>query len=516
MPEAVRPAQPAQLASMAAAIERAAVDLALAEEPARFVAALDLGAPPDTAPPGATLAGIAADIRAKRRSPVEVTRECLDRIARLGHRLRAFIAVDAEGALARARDLEADAAAGRWRGPLHGVPVAFKDLCHLAGQPTSCGTKTAEYFISEHDCTAARRLLDAGAVGLGKLNMSELASGPFGDNAHHGDVQNPWRPGHCSGGSSSGSGAAVAAGLAWGAIGTDTGGSIRLPAACCGVVGMKPTYGRVSRAGAMALSWSLDHIGPLAPTVRDAALLLGVMAGRDVHDATTSRRPVPDYVAGLGAGVSGLRIGVPEGFYFDRIDPEMDAAVRAAARVLEGLGARIERISIPDPTGLVDAANVISRAEAAAIHVRLLTERPHEVQPVVRTRLEVGLRIPAHDYLQALRIRARLTRQFVAQVFADVDVMLAPVIPEPAPALDAVKAGSVEDVIERMGRFSRLTRPINALGLPALAVPCGISATGLPLALQLVGRAFDEATLLRVGHAYEQATEWHRRRPPLS
>src|SRR5262245_56307602 len=273
--------RPAELASIAHAVEHAAGDVAPAEDPARFADAPDAGAPSAAAPAAITPTGLAAEIRAGRRAPVEVTRACPDRIARLDGRLRAFIAVDAAGALASARALEADIAAGRWRGPLHGVPVAFKDLCHLTGQPTSCGTKTAEYFFAPHDCTAARRLLDAGAVGLGKLNMSELASGPFGDNAHHGDVQNPWRAGHCSGGSSSGSGAAVAAGMAWGAIGTDTGGSIRLPAACCGVVGLKPTYGRVSRAGAMALSWSLDHVGPLAPTVPDAALLLGVMAGRD-------------------------------------------------------------------------------------------------------------------------------------------------------------------------------------------------------------------------------------------
>ena len=509
------PTRPAELASMAAAIERAAADVALAEEPARFAAALDAGAVADAASAGATPTGIAAEIRTGRRSPVDVTRACVERIARLDGRVRAFIAPDAEGAMARARALEADAAAGRWRGPLHGVPVAFKDLCHLAGQPTSCGTKTAEYFFAEHDCTAARRLLDAGAIGLGKLNMSELASGPFGDNAHHGDVDNPWRAGHCSGGSSSGSGAAVAAGMAWGAIGTDTGGSIRLPAACCGVVGMKPTYGRVSRAGAMALSWSLDHVGPLAPTVRDAALLLTVMAGRDPRDATSSQRPVPDYVAALGRGVAGLRIGVPEGFYFDRIDPEMAAAARAAADVLGGLGARVASVAVPDPTGLVDVANVISRSEAAAVHVRLLTERAHELQPAVRARLEVGLRISAHDYLQAQRVRARLTRQFVEQVFGEVDVLLAPVIPEPAPALDAVKAGTVEDVVARMGRFSRLTRPINALGLPALSIPCGFSAVALPLAVQVIGRAFDESTVFRVGHAYEQATPWHRQRPPL-
>jgi len=462
-----------------------------------------------------TVAGLAADIRAGRRSPVEVTRECLARIERLDGRLRAFIAVDAEGALGAARALEADAAAGRWRGPLHGVPVAFKDLCHLAGQPTSCGTKTAAYFVAEHECTAARRLLAAGAVGLGKLNMSELASGPFGDNAHHGDVQNPWRAGHCAGGSSSGSGAAVAARLALGAIGTDTGGSIRLPAACCGVVGLKPTYGRVSRAGAMALSWSLDHVGPLACTVRDAALLLAVMAGRDPHDATTSHRPVPDYLARLEAPITGLRVGVPAGYFFDHIDPEMGAGARAALGVLEGLGTRVEELGLPDAAGLVDVANVISRVEAATIHARLLTERPHEVQPAVRARLEVGRGVSAHDYLQALRLRARLARHFIAEVFEAVDVLVAPVIPEPAPSLQAVKAGSVDDVVARMGRFSRLTRPFNALGLPALAVPCGFSAAGLPLAIQIVGRPFDEATVLRVGHAYEQATTWHRRRPPL-
>ena len=463
----------------------------------------------------ATVAGLAADIRARRLSPVDAAKACLARIERLDRRLRAFITVDAEGAMASARVLETEAMAGRWRGALHGVPVAFKDLCHLAGQPTSCGTKTSHYFLAEHDCTAARRLLDAGAIGLGKLNMSELASGPFGDNAHHGDAQNPWRVGHCTGGSSSGSGAAVAARLVPGALGTDTGGSIRLPAACCGVVGLKPTYGRVSRAGAMALSWSMDHLGPLALTVEDAAILLREMAGRDPRDATSSRLPVPDYVAALGRGVAGLRVGVPENHFFDRVDAEMATAVRAAIRTLEELGARTEEVRLPDPSMLADIGNLITRSEAATIHARLLTERPHELQAAVRARLEVGLRVSAHDYLQALRLRARLTRQFIDDVFTAVDVLAAPVIPEPAPALDEVKAGAVADIVARMGRFSRLTRPFNALGLPALSIPCGFSTLGLPLGLQLVGRPFDEAGLLAAGHAYQQATDWHRRRPPL-
>ena len=462
-----------------------------------------------------TIEALARAIAARKISPVEATQTCLDRIARLDSRIHAFITVDGDGALATARALESELAAGRSRGPLHGVPLAYKDLCHVPGLPTSCGTKTREYFTSPVECTAAARLRDAGAVTLGKLNMTELAMGPFGDNAHHGDVHNPWRPGHCSGGSSSGSAAAVAAGFALATLGSDTGGSIRLPAACCGVVGLKPTYGRVSRAGAMPLSWSMDHLGPLARTVSDAALILEVVAGHDPHDATSSRRGVPYYQRLLDGPIAGLRVGVPENYYFDEIDPEMAAAVRAAADVLGGLGALVAPVRVPDPRTLSDIGNVIGRSESAALHTRLARERPHELQPAVRARLEIGFHISAHDYLQALRLRSRLAREFIAEVFAEVDALVVPVIPEPAPALEAVKAGSVDEFVARMGRFSRLTRPFNTLGLPALAVPCGFSSDGRPLALQIVGRAFDEATTLRLGHAYQRATTWHLEGPRL-
>ena len=454
-------------------------------------------------------------IRQGRISPVEATQECLARIRQLDPRLRAFITLDAEGALRVAKEREAEAGAGQWRGPLHGVPLAFKDLCHVRGLPTSCGTKTREYFTAEHDCTALGRLVAAGAITLGKLNMTEMAMGPFGDNAHHGHVQNPWRAGHVSGGSSSGSGAAVAAGLCLGALGSDTGGSIRLPAACCGIVGLKPTYGRVSRAGAMALSWSNDHIGPMARTVRDTALLLQIVAGRDRLDATTSHRAVPDYLAGLTRGIAGLRVVVPENFFFQGVDAEVESGVRAALVALEGLGARVEEAPVPDPQTMNDVCNVISRSEAAAIHARLFRERPEEIQPVVRARLALGLHIPAHEYLQALRLRARLTRDFIHAVFAGADVLVAPVIPEPAPSLTHATEAPVEELVRRQGRFSRLTRTFNGLGLPALSMPCGFSGTGLPLAFQVVGRPFAEATVLRVGHAYEQSAGWHRRRPPL-
>jgi aspartyl-tRNA(Asn)/glutamyl-tRNA(Gln) amidotransferase subunit A len=399
-----------------------------------------------------TIAELAEAIRVRRVSPVEVTRAYLERIARLDGTLRAYITVDAEGALAAAREREGEVMAGRIRGPLHGVPLAYKDLCRIAPLPTSCGTRTPDYFPWDRDATAVARLAAAGAVTLGKLNMTELALGPFGDNAHHGDVQNPWRLGHVSGGSSSGSGAAVAAGLAAGALGTDTGGSIRLPAACCGIAGLKPTYGRVSRAGVMPLSWSNDHVGPMARTVRDAAILLGAIAGHDAEDATTSRRPVPDYAANLDTGIAGLAIGVPGGFYQDGIDDEVSRAVHAAVSVLGQLGAKVESIAVPDPGPMTAACNnVMVRAEAATIHRRLLTERPDELQPVVRARLAVGIGVTAHDYLRGARLRAVFTRQFIAEVFGRVDLLATAVTPEPAPALSAAKSGSVEDVVERMG-----------------------------------------------------------------
>src|SRR5713101_76826 len=302
-----------------------------------------------------TLESLAGAIRKKTISPVEAAQECLERIARFDARLRAFITLDAEGALRSAKGREAEAAAGHWRGPLHGVPLAYKDLCHIRGLPTSCGTKTPEYFFAEHNCTAVARLSAAGAITLGKLNMTELAMGPFGDNVHHGHAQNPWRDGHVTGGSSSGSAVAVAAGLAMGALGSDTGGSIRLPAAACGIVGLKPTYGRVSRAGVMPLSWSNDHVGPMARTVRDCALLLQVVAGRDPLDATSSRRPVPDYLASLGGlvpldgRIAALRVGVAENFFFQGIDAGMEAAVREAAEIIARLGAHVSEVRLPDP-----------------------------------------------------------------------------------------------------------------------------------------------------------------------
>jgi aspartyl-tRNA(Asn)/glutamyl-tRNA(Gln) amidotransferase subunit A len=463
----------------------------------------------------ATLTELAAAVRARRLSPVEIVEAYIARIEALDPLLHAFITIDATGARAAARVLEHDAMAGRWRGPLHGVPLAFKDLCAVPGLTASGGTRTRDYFQSVEPCTAVVRLLEAGAVTLGTLNMMELALGTFGDNAHHGDVQNPWRPGHVSGGSSSGSGAAVAAGLVAGALGSDTGGSIRLPAACCGIVGFKPTYGRVSRAGVMPLSWTMDHVGPMARTVRDVALMLGVCAGHDVRDPTSSARPVPDYVAALETPPAGLRAAVPDNHFGEGVDPDVAAAMTAAVRTLESCGVRVGSVRLPDPVTITNTChNPIVRTECAVTHAGLLRERPEDMQPVVRSRVESGFAVKAVDYVSALRLRSTIAHEFIATAFAGTDVLVMPTTPEPAPTYAAAKSGTVAEVVARMSAFGRFTRIFNTIGLPALSVPCGFTAGRLPLALQIVGRPFDEATVLRVAHAYEQATPWHRRRPP--
>lgn len=463
-----------------------------------------------------TISWLAREIRARRISPVEATEACIERVSRLDEHLRAFITLDATAAHETAKALESEAISGRWRGSLHGVPLAFKDIFQVRGFATSCGTRTPDYFVAPHDSTAVSRMTGAGAVTLGKLNMSELAMGPFGDNTEHGDVQNPWRAGHCAGGSSSGSAAAVAAGLVFGTLGSDTGGSIRIPAACCGVVGLKPTYGRVSRAGAMPLSWSMDHVGPLAHTVRDVALLLQVIAGYDRLDATSSGLTVPDYSAGLDQKLAHVRVGIPQDYFFQGLDPEIEAGVREAVAVLQSLGVRKKEVRLADPQVISNLTNIISRSESAAIHLRRLRERPNELKPATWSRFEQGARIAAYDYLQALRLRARLAGDLIREVFSEVDALITPVIPEPAPALARAVSGTAEEVTSRILQFTRLCRPFNGLGLPALSVPCGFSTQQLPLAFQVIGRPFDEATVLRIGHAYEQATHWHRLRPPLA
>jgi aspartyl-tRNA(Asn)/glutamyl-tRNA(Gln) amidotransferase subunit A len=456
------------------------------------------------------LAALAEALRAGVVSAVGVTRTALERIERLNPRLHAFVALDADRALVRAAALDAERRAGRLRGLLHGVPVAYKDLCAVRGLPNRCGIGDPGYFRYAGDATVARRLVRAGAVTLGMLAMTPLAMGTFGVNEIESTPINPWAPDRVPGGSSSGCAVALAGRLVAGAVGTDTGGSIRLPAACCAVVGLKPTFGRVSRAGLMSVSPSLDHVGPMAPRVRDVALLLAAMAGRDARDPATVRQRPPSPVPPLG--VRGLRIGLPAGAFFEEVQPAVRAAVDEAARVLADRGAVVAPVAVPDPRPLVQSSATIARAETASKHARLLEAPGMVLPPFVRQRLETGSGVSAVDYLQALALCAEHRARFVREVFATVDVLLLAAAPEVPPMLEEV-SGPLADVNERMASFARFGRLFNALGIPVLALPGGFTDAGVPLGLQLAGRPFDENTVLRAGAEYEEAAGWYRRRP---
>ncbi len=423
------------------------------------------------------------------------------------------MAVDAGRALARAEALDAERRAGRSRGPLHGVPVGYKDLCFIRGLPNTCGTVVREYFAPQAECAVSRRLTRAGAITLGKLRCTELAMGTFGINEAQGTPTNPWAPERVPGGSSSGSAVAVAAGLVPAALGTDTGGSIRIPAACCGIVGLKPTYGLVGRSGIMPVSHTLDHVGPMALRVRDVALLLAAMAGVDPGDAASARRPAGDYLA--ARDVRGLRIGVAAGDYFGDVSAEVAAAIAETARVLRELGMRVEPVTLPDPRPMMEATATIVRAESAAAHGHRLAEHGGQFQPLVRARLEEGLRVTAVAYLQAVALVARLRRSVVRDVFASVDCVLAPVLPERPPLLREV-GGSVEQVAGRMARFAKFLRLFNGLGIPVLSLPCGYTEDGVPLGVQLAAPPFEEPRLLAIGAAYEDSRQWFTRRPPTT
>jgi aspartyl-tRNA(Asn)/glutamyl-tRNA(Gln) amidotransferase subunit A len=464
-----------------------------------------------------TLVEAATAIAAGTLSSQAATEACLARIETWQPAVNAFIRIDRDRALAQARERDRERAQGRLRGPLHGVPLAHKDLLYRAGAVSTAGSAIRRDWVAETTATVLARLDKAGAVELGTLNMAEFAAGPTGHNIHFGHCRNPWNPAHITGGSSSGSGAVTAARLAFGSIGSDTGGSIRMPAAACGVVGIKATYGRVSRYGAAPRSWTLDHIGPLARTAADCARMLTAIAGADENDATASAVPVPNYEAGLGTPVAGLRIGVAKSLPV-AVDGETQASLDRSRRDLERLGLLTVAIELPDLEPLFDAANVIIACEAASLHRPWLEQRPQDYANQVRIRTEPGFYIPATQYIDALRLRAVYTAQFLAQTLADADLLLLPALPMVPPTIEEsdVERFPGPQVLASLARFSKYTRPFNLLGLPAVSVPCGFAANGVPLAFQLVGRPFDEALLLRVAHAYQQVTEHHRRVPTLT
>jgi aspartyl-tRNA(Asn)/glutamyl-tRNA(Gln) amidotransferase subunit A len=460
-----------------------------------------------------SLTAVAKAIASKQLSSHEVTRSCLHRIAQWQPKLNAFKEIEAEAVLKAADEADAALAKGQSRGVLHGVPLAHKDMYYDAGKVVTCGSLIRRDFVATTTSTALQRLKDAGTIRLGSLQMVEFAYGPTGHNYHHGAVHNPWKAGHITGGSSSGSGSAVAARLTFAALGSDTGGSIRMPAHLCGVTGLKVTWGRVSRAGAMPLSQSLDTVGPLARSVEDCALLLGLMAGPDSGDPTASAAPVADYVAATAASLKGLKIGVPTSFYVDDLDADVAKALEETIAVLKREGADIVKVELPDQSQLTAACQIVLAVEAAAYHKRWLIERPQDYGPQVLMRLQNGLAIPAVLYLEAMRWRGPALAAHIAAA-SNVDAVLAPVAPVAAPTIaesDVGNSPNAEAVIQRLTRF---TRPINYLGLPSLSIPCGFNGKGLPIGMQLIGRSFDEATLLTVGAAFQRATDFHERVPP--
>jgi aspartyl-tRNA(Asn)/glutamyl-tRNA(Gln) amidotransferase subunit A len=455
-------------------------------------------------------------LRTGELSPVTLTKTLLARIADLDGTLGAFQLVSADRALAAARTAEADLAAGRDRGPLHGIPFAVKDLFDVRGLPTAAGTRLLLDNIAGADAEAVARLTRAGMILLGKTKTVQLAYGGAGVNHDLGTPHNPWsRVPRLPGGSSSGSAVAVAAGLAPAALGTDTGGSVRIPAALCGVTGLKTTVGQVSRAGVYPLSWSLDSVGPLTRTVEDAALLYQAMKGADAGDDTTRGRPPQDVVTSLGDGIEGLRIGVAETVFWDEAEPEVADAVRAAARQLAALGAHVRSMELRaaadalalNPRGLVIAA------EAYTVNRRLIDEHYDELDPIVASRMIQGRHVSAADYLRTTLDWKRL-RQEAAAELADVEAVVCPTTPAPACTLAEADA-DMDAYMRKNLRYLRNTAIGNILDLCGLSVPCGFTGGGLPIGLMIYGRPFSEDTVLRVGHAYQQATGWHRQRPDL-
>ncbi|MCC6362889.1 MAG: Asp-tRNA(Asn)/Glu-tRNA(Gln) amidotransferase GatCAB subunit A [Bryobacterales bacterium] len=458
-----------------------------------------------------TIREAGAALRSNKTTSVALTRQCLDRIHNLQPRLNAFITVVSDAALVQAACLDAELAAGTARGPLHGIPIALKDVFETKGIRTTCGSRLFYDYVPQRDAAVAERLEAAGCVLLGKTGMHELAYGVTSTNPHFGAIHNPWNRDHVPGGSSGGSGAAVAASMAFMAMGTDTGGSIRIPAAFCGTVGLKPTYGRVSRYGVLPLDFSLDHMGPLTRSVHDAALVLQALAGQDPRDHTSSPQPAGQYSPPAGGNLNGLRIGLPENFYFDRVEPGIVSAVRQTASEAERLGAKLVSVRVPDIDGLNAIGRVILFAEATAA-VEPFLHRRDEIGPDVLSLLDQGRYVLATDYVQAQRLR-RVFQLEYNKVFDSVDVLLTPTTPNLAPGIGETTVlldGLPEDARLASTRF---VRAINILGLPALALPCGV-VNGLPASAQFIGKAFDEATLLRIGAAIEDATGCTNLTPP--
>jgi aspartyl-tRNA(Asn)/glutamyl-tRNA(Gln) amidotransferase subunit A len=452
-----------------------------------------------------TISDLAQRVRRGEISPIEITRDFLERIEKRNPELNAFITVMTDSALAEAQAAEAEIARGQWRGPLHGIPVALKDLIDTAGVRTTAASELYKDRVPNQDAEVVRRLRQAGAVIVGKNNLHEFAYGGSSLVSYFGDVHNPWDVERIAGGSSGGSAAAVVAGLAYAAIGTDTAGSIREPAALCGCVGLKPTYGRVSSRGVIPLSLSLDHVGPLAATVADAAIVLQAIAGYDAADITTADVPVADYVAAVREDAKSLRVGVPRAYFFDDLDAEVASAMDHALRGIATLVADVKEVRLDVP---MDRS--LQTAESYAYHAENAAKSPELYQPETLRRIRSGEQVSAAQYIQRRRELGE-ARRSIGEVFADVDLLVTPTMPMPAPAIADLKANP-EALRPAELKLLRNTRPFNVWGLPAISLACGFTQNGLPIGLQIAGPRWREDLVLRLAHAYEQATAWHRRR----
>jgi aspartyl-tRNA(Asn)/glutamyl-tRNA(Gln) amidotransferase subunit A len=449
----------------------------------------------------------ATQLRARKLSPVELTRACLARIQALNPPLNAFITITGDSALAQAQQAESEIMHGRWRGPLHGIPVALKDLIDTAGVRTTAASALFEDRIPEQDAAVVERLKAAGAVLLGKLNMQEFAYGATSVPSYYGRVCNPWDLTRIAGGSSGGPAAAVAAGLCLAALGSDSGGSIREPAAFCGIVGLKPTYGRVSTRGVLPLAWSLDHVGPMTRTVQDAAIVLAAIAGYDPEDPASVDRPVGSYAEPAGRSRNPLRVGLPREFFFANLDPEVQAATDEALRVLMTLGAEIRDVPLE-----VSTDRTVIRAEAYAYHAGYIARDPDLYFPETLAKLRSGADIDSPSYIRARRDLDRLRRSTL-NVFSSVDLLVTPTTPLLATrALDY--PSTFEGAVALDASILRNTRPFNMYGLPTISIPCGLSSSGLPIGLQVSGPPWEEQRVLALAQAFQQATDWHTRRPP--
>jgi aspartyl-tRNA(Asn)/glutamyl-tRNA(Gln) amidotransferase subunit A len=456
-----------------------------------------------------TIAEAARLIEQRELSPVELADSRLDRIARLDDRLHSFIRVLAEEARADARAAEAEIAAGRYRGPLHGIPIGLKDIYETAGVATTGHSKVMQDHVPKADAFSVKKLRDAGAIVMGKLATHEFALGGPSFDLPWPPARNPWDTGRFTGGSSSGTGASVAAGLVLGGTGSDTGGSIRGPAAYCGLAGIKPTYGLISRMGILPLAFSLDHAGPLAWTAEDNAIMLQAMAGHDPADPASANRPIPDYCAGLARDVKGLRIGLVRHFYErdNEANPATRAAITAAAQTLETLGCTVRELTLSPLADWAACGMAIMQSEAYAIHEHHLRTRFTDYGEIFRDRMALAGLVTGADYVQALRRRRELVAE-LDRAMADLDLVMTAAAPSEAPPIDAVPKFAI---LERPS----LTIAFNVTGSPAMSVCCGYTDAGLPLSFQIVGKRFDDATVLRAAHAYERATPWRERRPNL-